>query len=163
MLCLLPTLLLAWMCSLPPVSANEYKDLTLYAHVYWDTNAVRNSLGRGQVHGSPQPAQAMPTTPKFPAYKRPKDPSLVTVEGHLGEPSPLGQKMQFWGRWRQHAKHGLQLACFESRLLQDDPINRALADITGQIPGVGRATAEALVKTFGADIVQVELPGFLWN
>ena len=79
----------------------------------------------------------------------------MTVAGNLGQAIPLQQRMQFRGRWQQHPKFGLQLACQESQLLEDDPARRALSEVTSQVAGLGPKTAEALGKAFGEKIVQV--------
>lgn len=63
--------------------------------------------------------------------------------------------MQFEGKWQQHAKHGLQLACTKAQLLQNDPASRALAEITSQISGVGKQTAERLAEAFGENVTKV--------
>ena len=97
----------------------------------------------------------MAANSNVPAFKRPKDTSLVTVAGNFGDVNPLRQNMQFQGRWQQHQKFGLQLACSESRLLEDDPAHRALSEITCHIKGIGQVKAEALMKAFGADLVKV--------
>ncbi|KAK9862475.1 hypothetical protein WJX84_005310 [Apatococcus fuscideae] len=106
------------------------------------------------IEGCSAPVQTS-SRPKGPPFKRAKDSSLITVSGNMGQIHPRLQKMQFQGRWRQHAKHGLQLVCTESQLLQNDPASRAIAEISGQVSGVGKQTAETLVKAFGEDITKV--------
>lgn len=107
-----------------------------------------------QVDGCSPPAQA-PSRPKGPPFKRPRDSSLFTVSGNMGQIHPLSQKILFEGRWQQHAKHGLQLVCTKVQLLQNDLASRALAEITSQISGVGKQTAERLLEAFGEDVTKV--------
>ena len=82
---------------------------------------------------------------------------MFTVSGNMGQIQPLLQKMRFQGRWQQHAKHGLQLRCTGSQLLQSNPASRALAEISGQISGVGKHTARCLIEAFGEDVIKVKL------
>ena len=109
-----------------------------------------------QVEGCNPPAQAH-SRPKGPPFKRPRDSSLFSVSGNMGQIHPLSQKMQFEGKWQQHAEHGLQLVCTKVQLLQNDPASRALAEITGQVSGVGKHTAERLVQAFGQDVTKVNV------
>ena len=81
----------------------------------------------------------------------------MTVAGHLGQANPLRQNMRFHGQWQQHHKFGLQLACTDARLLEDDPPHRALSEVTCQISGIGQVKAEALMAAFGDKLVQVHL------
>ncbi len=113
-----------------------------------------------QVEGCPQPVQATAIQQKYTARKTSKDTSLVTVAGNLGPANLLRQKLQFQGHWQQHPKFGIQLACVESRLVDDDPATRALLEITGQISGIGQVKAEALTKAFGENLVQVKWPNY---
>lgn len=80
--------------------------------------------------------------------------SLATVVGHAT--AQPGQRIRAVGEWKNHPSYGLQFSA--TSILAEPPVTRAgiLRYLSsGVIPGVGPATAQAMVEAFGDDTLRV--------
>ena len=84
-----------------------------------------------------------------------EEPGVVTAVGILGQVTP-GEMLELEGRWTMHPKFGRQFEVTGFRQTYpatEHGIVRYLS--SGLIKGVGPKTAEALVATFGTDVLDI--------
>ncbi len=79
----------------------------------------------------------------------------VTVTGTFPELS-AGETMRMEGEWKTHPKYGRQFVCVQSETVFPTSGEGLVAYLSGGLfKGIGPATAQRLVETFGADLVSI--------